>query len=202
MKYIVRTVSWVDERLRNVEVIKSVIPDIVVLTDTKRDGWNTYFEAMRMLNETGGVLLEDDVILCKGFKERIEGVISQKPDDLINFFERPKVSWCTTKYVGGSQYSSNLCTYYPPNLPIEFLKEYKNFRESKPDKHMGLGYDCLMAHTLVKLKRKYWRIRPCLVQHSMFKSTINNRALDRQTDYFIDDLIKNGTISEDYKWEL
>ena len=206
MIYIVRTVSWKPERRENVEVLKSQIPQLTVLTDTEEQndesGWKTFFDAMRMLNSGGGVLLEDDIQLCENFIERIESVIAQRPDDLINFFEKPKVERLVTKYVGGSNFSWNQCTYYPKDLPIEFLNEYETFKNDKPKMHYGMAYDCLMAHTLAKIGRKYWMVRPCMVQHLPMQSAINGRPKNRQTPFFVDDLIKSGKLKRNFKWEL
>ena len=62
-------------------------------------------------NVDGGVvLLEDDVILCRDFKNRIEQVIQERPKDLINFFTNPLTCFKSGYYI---DFCYNQCTYIP-----------------------------------------------------------------------------------------
>lgn len=190
MRYMVRTVAWAKDRQANIEVMKQQVPELEVFTDEVGDGYGLFFETCESLNKTGGIILEDDVQLCRNFKGRIEAVIEEKGvDKVINFFERPKVD-LETAYIRGSNFFWMQCLYLPPQLPLKIVGYYEEFRLKQPKKWEGMATDCLVAYTLVKEKMKYWRIRPCLVQHLDFKSVIGPRSTKRQTFYFIDDLEK------------
>lgn len=188
MRYIVRTVSFSQQRLDNVEKLKAQIPNLEVYVDTQKDGYASFFAACAMIHETGGVLLEDDVQLCEGFCEKIEAIIAEKGAMVINFFEKPKV-WFETSCVGGSNFMWTQCVYLPPHFPNKIKEYYPQFLVEKPKTAQGMAYDCLLSYTMVKEKMKYWRIRPCIVQHLDFKSVIGNRPQNRMTPFFIDDLI-------------
>ena len=84
------------------------------------------------------------------------------------------------------------CIYLPPLLPMKIQAYYEEFRETQPEKFKGMATDCLIAYALTKMRIKYWRIRPCLVQHLDFPSVIGSRPANRQTPYFIDDLKRKG----------
>lgn len=188
MRYIVRTVDFDDKRKANVEELKKQIPNLEVFVDTKHDGYESWFCACEMLHETGGVILEDDVFLCKNFCERIEKIIEEKgTENVINFFEKPK-KYFKTSLEGGSKFMWTQCVYLPPFLGNKMRETFEEFKTKRPKKAQGMAYDCLTAYVLSKLKMKYWRIRPCLVQHLPFQSVIGWRPCNRQTLYFIDDL--------------
>lgn len=189
MRYVVRAVAWRPERLANVEKMRDQIPHLEVVTDHVGDGYATLFETCRLINDTGAVMLEDDAILCRDFCRRAEQVIADHGAgvEVVNFFEKPKVN-VPKAFLGGSNFISTVCTYLPPGLPLKIVENHDEFKAARYQEWTGMAYDNLIKYTLVKERRKYWRIRPALVQHHNFKSTIGHRALDRQTHFFIDDL--------------
>ena len=188
MRYVVRTVAWLEERRRNVDVLCESIPHLERVVDHVGDGYANFFAACRLLHDTGGVLLEDDVLLCRRFTERLESIVAEKGvGEVISFFERPKVN-LDTRYMGGASFFWAQCVYFPPGLMCEFEHNYAEFRQNRPKQWQGMATDRLIAYTLSKLGRKYWRIRPTLVQHLPFTSAIGGRSTKRQTPYFIDDL--------------
>jgi hypothetical protein len=60
------------------------------LIDTEHAPVKSFINQLKYISQWDSVLLEDDLILCKDFKKRIEEVINQYPDKIINFFTRPK----------------------------------------------------------------------------------------------------------------
>lgn len=188
MRYTARTVAWSDERKENIAIMKTEIPELEVFTDSVGDGYGIFFEICRSINETGGVVLEDDVQLCRDFKNRLETVVSEKgKGEVISFFERPK-NELDTAYIGGSNFLWMQCVYLPPGLPEKIVGYHDEFKANRPEQWKGMATDMLIAYTLVQEKIKYWRIRPTLVQHLPFDSVIGSRPRNRQTCYFIDDL--------------
>lgn len=188
MRYTVRTVAWSSERRSNVELMTKKIPELEVFTDTIGDGYGTFFQVCRAINDSGGVVLEDDVQLCRNFKKRLEAIVKDKgPDQVISFFERPKVKM-DTACVGGSNFFWMQCVYLPPGFPNRIVSYYDQFKTERPKDWQGMATDRLISYTLVKERKKYWRIRPTLVQHLPFKSVIGNRPTNRQTPFFIDNM--------------
>lgn len=189
MRYVVRTVNWKPERKENVKIIKQKIPELEIFTDTIGDYYKLFFDICDEIDSTGAVVLEDDVLLCKNFKERLELIVLEKGfDKVINFFEKPKVK-LETAYIGGSNFLWMQCVYFPPGLPGRFEKYYDEFRKRRPTKWRGNSVDMFVSYVLVKEKIKYWRIRPTLVQHLPFDTAIGRaRPKNRQTRYFIDDI--------------
>lgn len=188
MRYMVRTVSWLPERAENVAQLRAQIPQLEIETDYVRDGYGSFFAACKCLNNTGGVLMEDDVALCRNFAQRAETAVSTVGyDHLVSFFERPKIE-LPAGWVAGSQFLWMQCIYMPPGFPQKCVDYYEEFRDKYPDRHSGMATDLLIAYALIKEKRRYWRVRPCLVQHLPLESAIGSRPKNRQTKFFIDDM--------------
>lgn len=146
----------------------------------------------------GLVLLEDDIILCKDFYNKIMNEIEQRPNDIISFFEQPlSKKKLVSGYMPPSKFLYNQCNYYPKKvcklihnkqLIEEFKKWYCSFNK------WIYPSDSYINYVLVKNKIKYFMKVPFLVQHQAWESTWDGRAKTRQTKYFIDDL-------EEEQWE-
>ena len=82
MKYYVRTTSerTLDESFSQIEY--------TLLVDVEHKNGVTFAKWFKeYFCKEDCVILEDDIVLCKDFKSRIEEVISKHPNDVINFFE-------------------------------------------------------------------------------------------------------------------
>lgn len=188
MRYMVRTVDWSLERKDNVAIMKATIPQLEIVMDRKHDGYASLFLACKLLGDTGGVLMEDDIKLCKNFTKRIEEKVVELGNQyVINFFERPKVKF-ETELAPGSQFFWQQCVYFPPMIMHSFEKWFNQFKIDKPEMVGGMATDRLIGYALGKEKVKYWRVNPRYVQHLDFKSVINSRSSKRQSPYFIDDV--------------
>jgi hypothetical protein len=75
---------------------------------------------------------------------------------------------------------------------------FEAFKCERPTQYRGLSVDAFVSYVLVQERVKYWRIRPCLVQHRDFPS-LGGHASGRQTYFFVDDLEKAGINYEDLK---
>ena len=200
MRYIVRTVSHSNIRLENVKILNKIIPQLEIIVDNERDGYKSFKKSCEIVNNDGAVFLEDDILLCNNFCEILENIIKEKGyDKVYNFYEKPK-KYIETSYVGGSNFLWMQCIYLPPKLPMKIQSYYNEFKETQPEKYKGMATDYLIAYALTKEKIKYWRIRPTLVQHLDFPSVIGNRPKNRQSPYFIDDLIKKGVDYNDLQY--
>lgn len=150
----------------------------------------------------GIVLMEDDIILCKNFKERIETVINERPDEIINFFTCPMDLFHSreVKYDDEVKFCYNQCTYYPIKLIPLFIETInKVLAGSRPKRCTP---ETMVAETIKQHQLSHYCYRPCLVQHIDDVSLINNNLrCDRRSPFFIDyidELNESGETSFKY----
>lgn len=188
IKYFIRTTL---ERNLDESISRELGENYTFLVDTEYKPIESFVEQLSIISEYDSILLEDDVILCKDFKQRIEKVINKYKDKVINFFTNPN-SWFKTKENIGC-FSFNQCTYYPKGISkllAEKIVTFKNW-----DK---IGYDLLMNKALVDLSISHIQYRPCLVQHIDIKSLLPfHHFKPRRCVYFIDYLEELGISYED-----
>ena len=170
IKYFVRTT--LDRKLD--ETYNQI--DYQLLVDTEHKPVESFIKQLDFISNYDAVLLEDDLILCKDFKNRIEDVIKQYPDKIINFFYSPNC-WFRTKE--HTNFAFNQCTYYPKGVAKLISKEMLNIDRR-------CQYDVLENLALKKLNISHIIYRPCLVQHLDTNSLIGNHCNIRFTEYFID----------------
>lgn len=193
IKYFIRTTG---ERKLDGSVVRELGDDYTLLIDTEHKPVESFVEHLSIISEYDSVLLEDDVVLCKDFKQRIEEVIGECKDKVINFFTFPS-SYFTT-HITFYDFRYNQCTYYPKNLSKQIANEIIELKKRFPKEE----YDVLEGFALKNLQMVYLIYRPCLVQHLDLKSLISNNHYQRITPYFIDYLEElNIPYEEAYKPE-
>ena len=182
IKYFVRTT---EERTFDYDL------NYELLVDKEKKPVESFINQLRYISQYDSVLLEDDLILCENFKGKIEEVIKQYPNDIINFFYKP-TTYFTTHYT--TKYCWNQCTYYPKGVALTVADEMEKARETAP----SLPYDELEDVALYRLGMTHVVHRPCLVQHidkdSLIQEYDSNGS--RRTIYFEDYLNELGI---DYK---
>lgn len=132
------------------------------------------------------VHLEDDVILCRGFKEKAEHIIKQCPNDMIRFFSRP-----TDKFGGWSHYGLwNQCVYFPAWFKSGVVNYFENVWWQNPyNRENGWNwFDCVTNDYLRHIKKKCFVVVPSLVEHVTGPSTFGGRPHQRKAGIYIDDL--------------
>jgi hypothetical protein len=168
-----------------------------LLIDKEKKPVESFIKQLKYISQFDSVLLEDDLILCKDFKDKIEDVIKQYPNDIINFFYNPS-TYFTTHY--GSAFCWNQCTYYPKGISLRVAEEMGRIQKNLPN----MQYDLLENVALQNLGIRHVVYRPCLVQHIDESSLIqkNDSWFNRRTIYFEDYLNELGIKYEDaYKPE-
>ena len=182
MKYYVRTTG---ERQFNYDI------NYEALVDTEHKPIKSFINQLKYISNDDSILLEDDLILCKNFKKRIEEIVAQYPDSVINFYESP-YNFYFTEERRGIKYRFNQCTYYPKGVSKliadkmeEIWPRYQNIKQ----------YDFLQAYAMDELGMSYISYRPCLVQHLNGRSIIGNSD-NVSTLFFIDYIDELGI---DYK---
>ena len=182
MKYYVRTTG---ERQFNYDI------NYETLVDTEHKPIKSFINQLKYISSDDSILLEDDLILCKNFKKRIEEIVTKYPNSVINFYESPHDFYFTEER-RGIKYRFNQCTYYPKGVSKliadkmeEIWPRYKNIKQ----------YDFLQAFAMDELGMSYISYRPCLVQHLNGRSIIGNSD-NVSTLFFIDYIDELGI---DYK---
>lgn len=150
-----------------------------LLVDTEHKPIESFISQLEQISEYDSVLLEDDLILCKDFKNKIEEVINKYPNKIINFFYHQDEYYQTRE---SNEYSNNQCTYYPKGIGKLIAKEMKNFITYSNQ------YSWIESLALDKLHITHIQYRPCLVQHLDNGSLIQKHKIIRPriTPYFID----------------
>lgn len=181
MKYVIRAVREREPYVR--EILKQLPDAIVYYDDEYHDAMKSYlYVCENIVGDEPCVLLEDDIILTSNFKEKIEGVISQYPEILINFFSLSKKH--TKPYFrAGREYCSSLCEYFPEGFGKRVVDAYKTWplKEKEPT-----AYDYLVRYAWgYSMPTLVWC--PSLVQHRKCKSVINpRRSTKRQSVTFVE----------------
>jgi len=153
-----------------------------LLIDTEHKPIESFIAQLKYISEYNAVLLEDDVILCKDFKKRIEEVINNHPKDIINFFTRPLL-YFTSQYSFDFYY--NQCTFYPKGIGERIGNEMIDLISTGKVK-LPNEYDSIECEALKQLNIPHLTYRPCLVQHNDRKSLISSSNPNRTTPYFLD----------------
>ena len=193
MKYYVRTTleRKLDETYSQIEY------DLLI--DKEHKPVESFIKQLELISEENSVLLEDDLILCKNFKQKIEEIINQFPDKIINFFTFPKMYFQTRE---SKKFLWNQCTYYPKNISKQIALVMKKIKKQKDEIGESLQYDVLESLALEELGMTHIQYRPCIIQHLDGKSLIGNGDSGRMTIYFIDYLNElNITYEEARKQE-
>lgn len=137
------------------------------------------------------LMLEDDIELSRNFLENIRKVIEKNPDRIINFHYNFDTQGPELYSDGnlkifeerGSSYAFNQCVYLPSKILQKILDSKQLFKAyyayAKENRHAYI-----MARIFEKDNEKFLVVRPSLVKHKEFKSTISESVI--KTKDFID----------------
>lgn len=181
IKFIMRTVGEVD-----LSEYTSNIPNLEICRDTTRNAMDTFRKSLEMIGESASVNMEDDIILCKDFMEKIQKEIEKRPDDVIQFFSMRKDDLTIgSRYIPGRQFLMGQCFYLPKGMSKELLEYSKTWSRLKEH---PTGLDTMIGDFLKEKKVKYWNVCPNLVDHKVCKSRIDpRRSSKRQSLTFKED---------------
>jgi len=157
-----------------------------LLIDSNHQPIESFIQQLEYISEYDAVLIEDDCILCKNFKQRIEDVIANYKDKVINFFTFPLNYFKTRE---SKTFANNQCTYYPKGLAKMIADNMKLFINESS------SYSKIESLALEKMNLLHLQYRPCLVQHNDFQPSLIQKhhiPIPRVTPYFIDYLDELG----------
>ena len=183
MRYILRTCSGREEYA---EYVAKLVPSVEICFDQGTGAMGNFIQSLVMTGDDPVVNIEDDIWMTKGFEQKVEAAISERPDMLIQFFSMRKLDRTVgSRFDLGSRYLMGQCTYFPPKISrgiLAFSKKYENIN------HKSHPLDSMIADYLHKTKQKYWIHCPSLVDHRVGKSMIDPRraSTNRQSFTFQD----------------
>lgn len=160
--------------------MRAEIPNLVILVDQNHDAMANFLRAVTY-SDKPCVHLEDDVILCNNFHEKIIEIIEAHPNDVIQFFSMRKEDLTIgTRYIAGSRFMMNQCFYLPAGMGKEIAEFWKTSPRQEED---GAPYDLLMADYFKVNKIKYLNWCPNLVDHMVCKSRIDPRRSSKRQSF-------------------
>jgi hypothetical protein len=138
---------------------------------------------MAIEQNTPSVFLEDDIILCDNFYNKIIEEINTRPSDLIQFFSMRKDDFIIgSRYIAGSKFLMNQCFYAPLSIIEKIYECYDEFENIRTDNRIG-GTDSWVQYALKKHKFKYWNVVPNLVEHKVCVSAIDKRRSSKRQSF-------------------
>lgn len=174
MKYYIRTTGEriLDESYEQIDYVK--------LVDKDHRYIDFFVDKLEELGSEDIVIIEDDCVLCKDFKKRIEAVISQYPNKIINFFQYKVKKYFFTHE--SDKYLMNQCTYYPKGLSIKLAQEMRKAHQDFPT----YSTDECENVALKRMNETHIQYRPCLVQHLNFDTLLDHVVEKLRTPFFVD----------------
>jgi len=193
--YIVRHVAT-PERVKCVEALKKVIPDLVVLEDTGGKPMETFIAALRYDKNRPIIMLEDDVELTEDFCNKIKERVKEAPHRIINFFGDCGSKNRISKWRDGKHFCWLQCCYFPTgygDMIADYYPQWKIEIEKLLEHSERIGmrstdtfFDGMVAHWLASRNERYYISLPALVQHLPFESVVDpTRSKNRQCKSFV-----------------
>lgn len=148
-------------------------------SDVITSAWKNYIRGWRIAGEYPTVQMDDDIIFCNNFYERILTEIHKRPDDVIQFFSMRKADLSIgSRYENGSNFMMQQCYYLPAGLANELYNYAIEYEKTMTEK--GCPTDILMQKYFKSNKIKYWVVVPNLVNHIDGVSVIDKRRSSKR----------------------
>jgi hypothetical protein len=183
--------GWIHARRVNAQVLAEQTGSTLIY-DEKHSAIDTLRRVMEQMGEGPGILMEDDVIICRDWRARIEAAIAEHPDQAIRFFHATNKQ---VRMVDGtkvetfhrvshelppSAFAWNQCVYLPPGLAAEVVKVCQTIDPSRAP-------DTAIKFAMMETKKRFWSHVPHLVQHrATLKSGYGPRSTARVSVLFAD----------------
>lgn len=176
LKFIMRTVGNSD-----LSYYVNHIHGLEICRDRKHDAMDTFLLSLEMAGEAPCVHLEDDIVLCDDFVDKVTKEVSKRQNEVIQFFSMRKDDLTVgSRYIRGSQFCMNQCFYLPAGMGLELLEYSKTWARMEEEPN---AYDYMMADYFKEHKIKYWNVVPNLVDHLPMKSRINPRRSTKRQSF-------------------
>lgn len=162
-----------------------------IIWDRKQDAFVTWLDMLEAAGDSPVILMQDDVYTAPRWRERVEAAISERPDDVIQFFSlRKDDAELGSRYMAPSTYLMNQCFYLPDHDAASLLAFSREWYVRRTQGEVPTGLDTCMKRWLMEQSRRYWLHVPSLVQHEPWESEIGlaktgrDRSRARQSPTF------------------
>ena len=160
------------------EYLQQRIPNLITIKDVSKDPGGCFSRALKAAGGEPCVHLEDDIILTKGFVDKISMVIASRPEMVCQFFSMRKADLeVGSRVVSGANFLAAVCFYLPADMSrgvYNFLPNWERW-----DEH-PTGLDLAVADYFKINKIKYYINIPNLVDHRVGKSVIDPRRSSKR----------------------
>lgn len=153
------------------EYLMCRLPEARVAVDTTQNAMDTFRLACRIAGDGEAVHMEDDVILARGFTDKLMEAIAERRDVPIQFFSMRKAD----KTIGSRYDRSFLmgqCFYLPAGMSAKVLEYSQSW--GRIGEH-PTGLDTMVGDYLKANRIRHWIHVPSLVQHRQCESMIDRR---------------------------
>jgi GR25 family glycosyltransferase involved in LPS biosynthesis len=179
-------IKAVPQRTEFIDYLKRVLPEAEFCMDQKQDAFDTFLRSLAMAGDEPCIHLEDDIIITERFTQKINAVIAENPNNLIQFFSMRKAKDLTVGSRWDNNYLMNQCFYAPAGYSRQILDYFTQWSKNNLKAHPN-GTDQMICDWLKSRKEKYWIHVPSLVDHRIAKSVIDpRRSSKRQASIFVD----------------
>lgn len=171
----IMAVPWDVQRAKRANTLRKVTEGTVVW-DQKQNAMDTFRLVLQAIidgGDQGAFLMQDDVVLTENWRDRVEEVVAERPNQVVQFFSMGKNAPTQSGERDGKTFISNLCVYLPPGMASDLLPYSYEFVEKYPQ--FKTGDDFVIRYWLRNQRLKYWLQVPSLVQHETWVSAIHHR---------------------------
>lgn len=159
--------------------------DYELLIDHQRNPIEHFIQSLRQISESDSLLLEDDLVLCKDFTNRVNDAISAYPGKIVNFFSDPRLYLQTIEH---SYIAYNQCTFYPKGI-AENIADVMDSLPRRTREMERNRYSLLETDALKQLGLTVVEYRPHLVQHLDFDTLLFPKTYHTRRSIFFADYI-------------
>lgn len=105
------------DRAPFVDYYRLHIPNLEVVWDTTSNATETWKATMRHIGPDPAIVIEDDVVLTRGFCAKVEAAVAAHSTHPVQLHSRTKDDVSTgSRWRSGMSFYNNQCFYYPPGL--------------------------------------------------------------------------------------
>jgi hypothetical protein len=170
---IIRAVPWDERRAANARALREETGAGIIVWDAERDAYQTFLDAVWLVQGSAAIHMEDDVQLTAGWRDKAEAVIADHREEVIQFFSMRGADLTTgSRTEPGRTFLMGQCFYMPARLAgalPAFAQDWPG-RVKDPT-----GIDLAVRAYLAGLGESYHLHVPSLVQHQPWKSAISPR---------------------------
>lgn len=176
MRYVIRKVPE-----RNTAYLERLLPDALVLNDENHNGCLWSFHKAIKVADDDAVYVQDDMILCRQFDEKVRGYTEQHRNDVVVFANHTK----TIRQDG--YYSPRdglwlMCTYIPKQIAVAYLRQVVNGEYNIKKRYRTQQLDDWSFQDWLRENGIYpFVVYPCLAGHPSNVSAIDPRRGKNRT---------------------